>query len=226
MSGPVSGWVSPELRDEFPHLGLRYVELVGSPGKTPRPVRERLRVMSNRFTGGKAINTRQQPVPWAYRVFYRQIGIDPDDRRTPIEEVVLERMKLGGFVSRGLPDDALLIATVETGVGMLALDADALDGPPGLRLATAGERLGGKGRRLTPRQIVVADASRAVGVLFGDVAEGSEVRSSTRRLTVAAVRVKGVPEVSVEEALWTVVETLDASPAEPSAGATTSRGTG
>jgi len=219
VSGLASGWVSADLRDEFPHLGLRFVELDGSPSRTPRRVRERMRLMSDRFTGGKAVNMRQQPVPWAYRVFYRQIGIDPDDRRTPIEEVVLERMKHGGFVSRGLPDDALLIATVETGVGMLALDADALDGSPGLRLAEAGERLGGGGRRLTARQIVVADASRAVGVLFGDVAEGCEVRAATRRVTVAAVRVKGVPEVSVEEALWTAVETLEGEVTEPDANA-------
>ena len=36
---------------------------------------------------------RQEPVPWAYRVFFRQVGIDPDERRTPIEEIALERLQ-------------------------------------------------------------------------------------------------------------------------------------
>ena len=68
---------------------------------------------------------RQEPVPWAYRVFFRHVGIDPDERRTPIEEIALERLQHGGFESRGLVDDALLIATLETGVPVVAFDAAA-----------------------------------------------------------------------------------------------------
>ena len=26
---------------------------------------------------------RQQPIPWAYRVFYRHIGLDPDEHAHP-----------------------------------------------------------------------------------------------------------------------------------------------
>ena len=44
--------------------------------------------------------------------------------------------------SRGPLDDALLVALVETGVPVWALDAARLDGPLGLRGARAGERLG------------------------------------------------------------------------------------
>ena len=43
---------------------------------------------------------RERPIPWAYRVFFRQIGLDPDRTRTPIEELALERMKNGAFNSR------------------------------------------------------------------------------------------------------------------------------
>ena len=43
---------------------------------------------------------RHQPIPWAYRVFYRHIGLDPDVQRTPVEELALERMKQGGFKSQ------------------------------------------------------------------------------------------------------------------------------
>lgn len=198
-----------ELAEEFPSLGLRLTTVEARPGRSPRAVKERLRQLSNRYTGGKAVNLRQEPIPWAYRVFFRQIGIDPDDRRTPVEDAALERMKWGGFRSTNLVDDALLIATVETGVALLALDADRVEGPLGLRLSSPDERLGGAdGRRLSARQIVVADAVRSLAVLFEDLAEGRGVHPPTTRMLLAAVQVKGVPEVSVEEALWTVAEVL------------------
>jgi hypothetical protein len=55
---------------------------------------------------------------------------------------------------------------------------------------------------------VVADAERSVAVLFADFAEGQGVHSRTKRMRLAAVQVKGVPDVSVDEALWTVAETV------------------
>ena len=64
-------------------------------GRSPSDVKERLASLSDRFRGGQAINLRQQPIPWAYRVFYRHIGLDPDSTPTPVEQVALERMKDG-----------------------------------------------------------------------------------------------------------------------------------
>jgi DNA/RNA-binding domain of Phe-tRNA-synthetase-like protein len=164
--------------------------------------------MSDRFTGPKAVQVRRQPVPWAYRVFFRQIGIDPDERRTPVEAVALERMRAGAFKSQNLLDDALLIATVETGVPVLAYDADRVEGNLGLRLALAGERVGRDGRDLHGGEIVVVDGSGPLAVLFGEMALDCGVRSGTQRMLLAAVRVKSVPDVCVEEALWIVAETL------------------
>ena len=37
-------------------------------------------MLADRYTGGKVVHMRQDPVPWAYRVFSRQVGIDPDHR--------------------------------------------------------------------------------------------------------------------------------------------------
>jgi DNA/RNA-binding domain of Phe-tRNA-synthetase-like protein len=202
------GWLDPELRAEFPELALYYATLQARSGRSPPEVKERLRVMSNRFTGPKAVNLRQEPVPWAYRVFFRQVGIDPDERRTAPEEIALERMKRGGFRSQNLLDDAIVIATVETGVPVIAFDADRVEGEPGLRLSTPRERLGGDGRPLSARQIVIADTARALAVLFGDLAEGRGVHPETERMLLAVVRVKGVPQVSLEEALWTVTEVV------------------
>jgi DNA/RNA-binding domain of Phe-tRNA-synthetase-like protein len=202
------GWIAEELAAEFPDLRLLYTTVEAQPGKSPPDVKQRLRKLADRYTGGKAVTLRQQAVPWAYRVFFRQMGIDPDENRTPVEAVALERMRAGGFPSRNLLDDAMLIATVETNVPVIAFDEDRLSGPLGLRLAGADERLGGDGRRLSSRQVVLADADHAVGVLFLDLAEGRGVHPGTRRIRLASVQVKGVPDVSVEEALWITRETL------------------
>src|SRR4051812_9488730 len=106
---PEAGWVAEELRDEFPGLALRHVTLDKGSGRSPRETRQRLADLSSRFSGAQAINLRHQPIPWAYRVFFRHIGLDPDHQRTPVEELVLERMKKGGFQSKSLLDDALTV---------------------------------------------------------------------------------------------------------------------
>jgi len=200
--------VSHHLRDEFPELYLMHTTVEATPGRSPHAVRERLKVMANRFTGQKAINMRQDPIPWAYRVFFRQVGIDPDDRRTPVEAVALERMRAGGFPSQNTLDDALTIAIMETGVALVAFDADRVGKEIGLRLSHPGEKLGGDGRPLAMGQIVIADEDRSLAVLFADMAEDRGVHPRSNRIVLTAIGVKGVPRVSVEEALWIAWETL------------------
>lgn len=203
------GWVDAELAEEFPELGLRFLHVDARPGRTPRPVETRLRDLSNRYTGGRVIHMRQDPVPWAYRVFYRQVGIDPDHDRTPAESVALERLRKGGFGATNLVDDALTIAVAETGVPLIAFDADRVGSALGLRLSQPDERLADTGRPLSVRQIVVADEERSLAVLFGEVSEERGVTPETERMVLCALRVKGVPHISVEEALWTAAETLE-----------------
>jgi DNA/RNA-binding domain of Phe-tRNA-synthetase-like protein len=205
------GWIEEELAGEFPELALYHVSVEARAGRSPGTVKHRLREMSDRFTGPKAVQVRQQPVPWAYRVFFRQIGIDPDERRTPPEAAALERMRAGAFKSTNLLDDALLICTVETGVPVLAYDRDRVRGDVGLRLAKAGERAGDEGHSLRGGEIVTADEAGPLSVLFGECAPDRGVTPATERMVLAAVQVKGVPDVSVEEALWTVTEILGAN---------------
>jgi DNA/RNA-binding domain of Phe-tRNA-synthetase-like protein len=201
------GWVEPELADEFPELGLVHAPVDARPARTPKAVKERLRALANRYTGAKVVHMRQSPVPWAYRVFSRQVGIDPDTDRPPAERIALERLKHGGLRSENLLDDALTIAVAETGVPVIALDADRVDPDLGLRLARSGERLGPT-RPLSARQIVIADGERPVAVVLGDVSEDAGVTPSCRRMVLAALQVKGVPRIAVEEALWTAGEIL------------------
>jgi DNA/RNA-binding domain of Phe-tRNA-synthetase-like protein len=162
--------------------------------------------MSNRISGAKAIQMRQETVPWAYRVFFRQVGIDPDERRTPAEQIVLDRLRHGGFESRNLLDDAITIATFETGVPLIAFDSDQIQPPLHLRLADPGELMGAAGRPLSSGQIVIADHERTLAVLFADLDPEAGVTPRTNRITMVAVQVGGVPDICVEEALWMVEE--------------------
>src|ERR671914_797840 len=201
------GWVEPALADEFPELGLTHAPIAARVCRSPREVKIRLRAMADRYTGGKVIHMRQDPVPWAYRVFSRQVGIDPDSERTPVEAIALERLRHGGLRSESLLDDALTIAIAETGVPLIALDADRVDGDLGLRLARAGEELAGV-RPLSVRQLVVADGERPVALVLGEVGHDAGVTPDTERMVLCALGVKGVPRISLEEALWCAAETL------------------
>jgi hypothetical protein len=213
-AAPREGWVAQELRAELPGLGVVSLELPAPRARrSPDGVREHLAVLSTRFRGADALALRQRPVPHAYRVCFRHVGLDPDATRTPVEAAAIERLVQGGFVSRGLLDDALTIALVETGVPLWALDAGAVDGPLGLRLAAAGERLGGgpEAPPLPAGQIDVADARTPLAPLFGEPVPGCLPGKRTMRLLVFALRVDGVPLVHVEEALWQCAETLAAA---------------
>jgi DNA/RNA-binding domain of Phe-tRNA-synthetase-like protein len=198
--------VEPQLQAEFPALRMRYVAVSARSGRSPDSVLERLEVMSNRFTGAMAIHQRQEPIPWAYRVFFRQVGIDPDERRTPVEALALERMRAGGFKTQNLLDDAITIATMETGVPVVAFDADRIDGGLELRLSHEGELLGPAERPLSAKQIVIADGERAVAVLFADLDPERGVTPRTERMLLCGVQVAGVPDIAVEEALWIAAE--------------------
>jgi DNA/RNA-binding domain of Phe-tRNA-synthetase-like protein len=202
------GWVAPELGEEFPELGLTWAPVPARPARSGTVVRRRLRELSDRFTGGHVIHMRQDPVPWAYRVFWRQVGIDPDEDRTPVERVALERMKEGGFLTRNSVDDALTVAVAETGVPVVAFDHDRVEGELGLRLSIEGELLGGGGRPLSGRQIVIADERRSLAVLVDEIAPERGVTPDTASMLLAALAVKGVPRISVEEALFIAAELL------------------
>jgi DNA/RNA-binding domain of Phe-tRNA-synthetase-like protein len=207
---PEPGWVAPALAEEFPGLSIASTALDADTGRSPDALKERLRELSDRIGGSQAILMRQQPIPWAYRVFFRHIGLDPDTTRTPIEQLIFERMHDGRFTSRNRVDDAITIATVEVGVALRAFDAAAVSGRVGLRLTEEGEMLEGRVTPLPTGTIVIADERRVLGVLFDRGAQGRSVRKGTRRVLIAAIGVKGVPDIALEEALWVAGSALRA----------------
>jgi hypothetical protein len=185
------GEVEPAIANELPGLGLRWCEFAVSGDLTrrsPEPLRERLRGLSDRHRGATAIALRSRSIPHAYRALFRHVGLDPDEDRIPVEALMLERLKRGAYRSRGLLADALTVATLDTEVGVWALDGA---GP--LRL-----------RRDDGRIVVAGDA----GVIAPLFAPPPPVTRNTRRLVLYAIAAPGVPGIAVEEALlvaWDIV---------------------
>jgi DNA/RNA-binding domain of Phe-tRNA-synthetase-like protein len=189
------GLIAPELAAEFPGLRLHWTELEVQVRASPRELRRRLRELSDRVAGAGVVAMRTQPIPHAYRAFYRQVGLDPDAARVPSEEAAVRRLLQGRFQSRGTLQDALLIALIETGVPVWALDRAAVD-LASLGIATAEGRL------------VVADAVRVHATLFGEPAAESVAGTGSQRIVLYAVAVEGVPAIHVEEALWVCTDLM------------------
>ena len=178
-AAPEPGWVDRALAEEFPGLSIMSTTLSVGAGRSPQALKERLRALSDRFGGAQAIQLRQQAIPWAYRVFFRHIGLDPDRQPTPIEELALERMRGGHFKSQNRVNDSLVIAMVESGVSIQAFDADRIEGRLGLRLSEDGE-----GFEAMVERVARSDALLVIPWGFGKWLgrRGAAVRAALERL--------------------------------------------
>ena len=219
MSAPAqveTGWVAAEVEQELPGLRLLAREVTVArrtplTGSSPPEIEARMREMSSRFRGARAISLRREAIPAAYRVFFRHIGLDPDVVRPPIEAAVLERMLRGAFLTGGLLEDVLLIALLDTSVPVWALDADSLEGPLGIRTSREAEPLGRSSDAplLPGGRLVVADSDTALAILFEKVPAPHAARARTSRLMLFAIQVEGVPTLFAEEALWSCATALE-----------------
>ena len=163
--------------------------------------------LSNRCRGARAVTLRREPVPAAYRVFFRHIGLDPDVVRTPIEAAVLERMLHGGFLSRraarGRPADRA------GGHGRAGVGAGRR--PPStarsasVRAARASPRAAAPTRRCCRRPAGGGRRFRGAGGAVRRAGPGHEAKASTTeadavrdpgRRSAGAVRGGGVVDVS------------------------------
>jgi hypothetical protein len=199
-----SGWITDEVREEFPGLGLRYAIIAGGARRSPPIIKRRLEDISDEIDARRAIALRGRASAAAYRVFQRQIGLDPDLDRTPFEIAIVERMIRGAFLTRGLPLDACTIAAIETGVPVWAIDAGPLWGALGIRTADAGERLGrdGSAPQAEAGCLVIADESGPLAPLLGEPGPILSPGPLARAIVLVAVSVPGAPEPVTDEALW------------------------
>lgn len=207
-AAPEPGWVAPGLSSEFPGLRIFSTNVDAGGGRSPAALKEALKELSNRFGGKQAILLRQRPIPWAYRVFFRHIALDPDETPTPVEQVSLDRMRYGRFRSQDRVSDALTMGIIEVGVALQAVDAERVEGAPGLRLSAEGEELEGRVTPLEAGKIVLADEKRVLGLLFGPPVKSAQPTKSTERTTLIAIGVKGVPDIALEEGLWVAATAL------------------
>jgi DNA/RNA-binding domain of Phe-tRNA-synthetase-like protein len=204
------GWVADELASEFPALGVYWLTVEARPGKTDKAVRERMRVLAGRITGATVVQSRQDTAPWSYRVLWRRLGVDPDTDRTPVEELMVQRLEHGGLPSRGMPADAVVVATLETGVPVFVADAAKLSGGPGLRPAVTGETLGGVEGMLRAGEVVYADERAPLARLDGQMAADYAVDADTTAMAVCALAAPAVSQIEIDEALWIAADMLEA----------------
>jgi DNA/RNA-binding domain of Phe-tRNA-synthetase-like protein len=197
-----AGLVAPRVAAEHPGLRVAWTEVTAVPGPTPPELRERLRAMADRMGGAEVLALRTREVPQAHRMFFRHVGLDPDVVRPPAEAAALRRLERGGLPPQNLVDDALTVAVLETGVGVWAFDAARLVGALGVREAAEGELPAGR--------LVIADEAGPVAVLFEPPAPRAAVTRHTRRIALVTVGVPNVPDLHVQEALWTAWDILSA----------------
>jgi hypothetical protein len=173
----------------MPGLGVRLAwcvfEVEANPlRRSPSALRQRLRGLSDRHGGAHAISQSTRTNPEAYDILLRRLG---EERRSPPEALTVRRLIRGAYRSRGVLRDALVIATADTEVGVWALDADRLGGDP----------------RIVDRS--VADDDGPIVPLF---ATPESVTRETRRLLLYAIVAPGIPDLAVEEALYTAWEVI------------------
>jgi DNA/RNA-binding domain of Phe-tRNA-synthetase-like protein len=208
---PAPGFVEPHVHAEFPGLRLQWLTVQAQRRASPRALVRLLKELSSRYRGANVIVMRTKPIPQAYRAFFRQIGLDPDVTRIPSEEAAVARLLHGGFRSVDLIADACLVALIETGVPVWALDADLIDEHGlGIRTTTAAEHepSGLGGTYIDAGTLAVVDGSQIHGLLFAEPARGHGVGVRTKRVALFAVGVEGVPAIHLEEALWLCADLL------------------
>jgi hypothetical protein len=214
---PRTGPVAPELLAEYGDLTLWHTA-VDVAREAAAAGRARLHRLSDGYHPFAVLRDgRRHAAHAAARVFARQVGLDPDAAAFRADTAAREAAVAGQLVSSGPVADALLAVAVTTGVSVVALDAGAVDGDPGLRLAVAGERLGrgrsGGGRRapaVAAGTIVVADRRTPLAPLFADPppALDAAVARRVRRVVLYAVEVPGAPPMEVSEAVWSAARHL------------------
>lgn len=208
MSTPriVPGTVAPAIAEEFPGLSIASLRVAGAPGRSAPGVRARLDALASRIGGAQALALREGDIGHAHRVFFRHVGLDPDVVRTPVEAAVVRRLVDGGFATQDRVADACLLAVVETGVGVWAMDAsDVAAAEAALTVRPEGE-----GEGVRPGRLLVADADGLVAVVFDEVRPERRPTPESTHVRLFAIRVPGVAAVVADEALWIAAEAVAA----------------
>lgn len=193
--GAIRAGVASAVRGDFPELELWVAWVAVPPGRrSPSALRDRLAAVDDRHRLLPLGGLRVDPVAAAYRAFARQIGLDPDVDRNPLERIAHERLLAGRLVSEGPMADALAVAMLETGVPLWALDGARVRGWP--RVDAAADGL-----------LVLADDHGPLVPLMADPDPSlrpAAGRGAAATALVYALQVARVPASTVGEAFWHV----------------------
>lgn len=207
VSQPETGWVDYHVGTAFPELAVHWVRTPVSfmPG-LKRRTRAGLRDLSGIHQTGWAVVDGLDEVAQAHEDFFRRIGRDPKKPpRPPAQAMMTARLLQGEFKSKSLIEDAILIALVETGIGVTALDAATLTGRLGIRPAREGEGIerekAGDVDQLAAGRLVIAADGPPLAAVFGDVSQPWRVSKKTAEVVLYAIRPPGVPAELVDECI-------------------------
>jgi hypothetical protein len=195
-----------ELAQDFPMLAVLYASRVVGGRVYRRASRERLGLLGDRIGGELVAAMRQQAIPGAFRAFARQIGLDPDGDAIPLERTLMDRIMAGRFVPDDQMQDPCTVAMLETGVPVWVLDDACVEGRLHIAEVDADELSHLDGTPAKAGDLAVWDASRPVALLLGEVAPAVVPTRQTQAVRLFALRVEGVPDASVREALWTAAQ--------------------
>lgn len=185
--------VADAVRADFPRLQLWVSWVAVPPGRKSSPgLRDRLADVDDRVRGLPTGNLRLDPVAASYRAFARQIGLDPDTERNPLERLAMERLRAGRLASAGPLADAMTVAMLETGVPLWAVASERATGWLSVDVDDAG-------------RLVIAASGRPLVPLMED--PGEELappvhRRSPSTAVVYALQVGKVPTSTVHETFW------------------------
>jgi len=148
----------------------------------------------------------------AYRDFYWRIGIDPTKQR-PAAEALIRRILQGKSIPRiNVAVDSINLASMMFVVSIAAYDYDKVVGKVVLRWSRDGELFMGIGDVETkpiPRQLVLADDEKILGLYPHRDSEFSKITLSTRNVLLISCGVPGVPLDSLRNVIifaWKLLE--------------------
>lgn len=148
----------------------------------------------------------------AYRDFYWRIGIDPTKQR-PAAEALIRRVLQGKSIPRiNVAVDSINLASMMFVVSIAAYDYDKIVGKVVLRWSRDGELFMGIGdleAKPIPRQLVLADDEKIIGLYPHRDSELSKITLSTKNVLLISCGVPGVSLDSLRDAIifaWKLLE--------------------
>jgi hypothetical protein len=105
-----AGWIAPGVAEEFPELRLWSLVVPARPGPSTPGLRQRPERPSRTASTAPAPSSCAAIPSRTPTAFLPPHRPGPDAQRIPVEAAVVDRLMHGGFRSRGLLEDAAVIA--------------------------------------------------------------------------------------------------------------------